>query len=134
MTDESTPRLRVDKWLWQARFFKSRSEASRMCAGSKLRINRQVVSKAATCVKVGDVLTFPRGRNIRVIKVLALGTRRGPASEAQLLYEDLAPPEPSSARAPAGAPPAPERGSGRPTKRDRRRIERLRQGVDENEP
>ena len=86
--------------------------------------------KAHYKVRPGDVLTFPQARHIRVIKVLALNTRRGPASEAQALYEDLKPPEPKS-RLPAGTPDANttarrEPGSGRPTKRERRDLDRLR--------
>ncbi|WP_193366928.1 RNA-binding S4 domain-containing protein [Pelagibius marinus] len=122
--------LRADKWLWQARFFKSRSLATQICQAGKLRLSGQGVVKAHYKVKVGDVLTFPQARHIRVIKVLALGTRRGPASEAQALYEDLKPPEAES-RLPKGTPDAlatapREPGSGRPTKRDRRALERLR--------
>ena len=74
--------------------------------------------KAHHTVKPGDVLTFPLGPHIRTVKVLALGERRGPAPEAQALYEDLAPPP---ARGTAHAPAGP-----RPTKADRRAIDRLR--------
>ena len=126
--------LRADKWLWFARFFKSRSLATQICQAGKLRLSGQGVVKAHTKVKVGDVLTFPQARHIRVIKIVALSTRRGPASEAQALYEDLKPPEAES-RLPKGTPSAltsagataqREPGSGRPTKRDRRALERLR--------
>jgi ribosome-associated heat shock protein Hsp15 len=126
--------LRADKWLWFARFFKSRSIASQICQAGKLRLSGQGVVKAHYKVKVGDVLTFPQGRHIRVVKVVALGTRRGPASEAQALYEDLKPPVPES-RLPKGTPDAlssaatarRDPGAGRPTKRDRRALERLRE-------
>lgn len=114
--------LRLDKWLWYARFFKSRTTASRLCAAGRVRINRRVVDKAHAMLRAGDVLTFPQARAIRVVRVRALGTRRGPAAEAVTLYEDLAPPE--LARAKAAAPRAP--GAGRPTKSDRRAIERLK--------
>lgn len=124
--------LRADKWLWFARFFKTRSLATQVCQAGKLRLSGQGVVKAHSKVKVGDVLTFPQARHIRVVKVLALGTRRGPASEAQALYEDLKPPEAES-RLPKGTPEAAaavpakrEPGSGRPTKRERRALERLR--------
>ena len=117
---EASPRL--DKWLWHARFFKSRSLATALCQSGKLRIAGSAVSKAHHRVKVGDVLTFPQGRHIRVVRVLALAARRGPASEAQQLYEDLSPPTVEN-RLPAG----PRRtGVGRPTKRERRRIDTLR--------
>jgi ribosome-associated heat shock protein Hsp15 len=114
---------RLDKWLWYARFFKSRSLASKFCASGKLRLNETVIKKAHHGVHVGDVLTFPKGPHIRVIRVAALGTRRGPAVEAQTLYEDLDPPRP---RAKTTRPPKPalrEPGSGRPTKRERRETE-----------
>ena len=123
--------LRADKWLWFARFFKTRSLATQLCQAGKLRLSGQGVVKPHYKVKVGDVLTFPQGRHIRVIKVVALGTRRGPAPEAQALYEDLKPPVPES-KLPKGTPDAlatakREPGSGRPTKRDRRALERLRE-------
>lgn len=116
------PRLRLDKWLWFARFFKSRSLAAKLCAGGKVRINRVVARNAHQAVHPGDVLTFPQGWHIRVVRVLALGDRRGPAAEAQRLYEDLAPAEPRPEGPPPGERP---RGTGRPTKRERRAIDRL---------
>ena len=83
--------LRIDKWLWYARFFKSRSLASQVCAAGKVRVNKIRVLKAHATVRTGDVLTFPQAKLIRVVKILALGHRRGPAPEARLLYKDLAP-------------------------------------------
>jgi ribosome-associated heat shock protein Hsp15 len=115
--------LRLDKWLWYARFFKSRSTASRVCAAGRLRIDGTVVNKAHHKIKIGEVLTFPQSRSIRVVRVLVLAARRGPASEARLLYEDLKPPG-SAAVAPCAPPPA--RAGGRPTKRDRRVIQRMK--------
>ena len=122
---------RVDKWLWYARFFKTRTLASKLCNGGKLRVNRDPIAKAHYRVRRGDVLTFPQGGGIRVIEVREFGVRRGPAAEAQTLYEDLAPPLPRQAR-PDGdlsrKPAAPRRdaGAGRPTKAERRAIDRLR--------
>jgi ribosome-associated heat shock protein Hsp15 len=81
--------LRLDKWLWQARFFKSRALAAELAEKRRVRINCELVTKAHHRVRPGDVLTFPQGARIRVVRVLALGERRGPASEAQGLYEDL---------------------------------------------
>ncbi len=121
MRDEG---LRADKWLWYARFFKTRSIATKACNAGKVRIGGNGVSKAHSKVKVGDVLTFAQGRHIRVIKVLALAGRRGPAPEARKLYEDLKPPEVAN-RLPRAAAPGRSEGSGRPTKRDRRAIVRL---------
>ena len=122
----SEPTLRLDKWLWYARFFKTRSLASEVCNAGRLRVGGEIVSKAHQKVRVGDVLTFPQGRHIRVVKVLALATRRGPAPEAQALYEDLNPPSRES-RLPREAAQGPRRapGAGRPTKRDRRLMDRL---------
>ncbi|MGH8722151.1 MAG: RNA-binding S4 domain-containing protein [Burkholderiales bacterium] len=81
--------LRLDKWLWQARFFKTRTLAAQLIERRRLRINREVVTKAHYRVRPGDVLTFPQGATVRVVRVLALGTRRGPATEARSLYEEL---------------------------------------------
>ena len=118
---------RLDKWLWYARFFKSRTSAGKACNNAKVRINGQVAAKASTTVKVDDVLTFPRGQYIRVIRILDLGRRRGPAPEAQVLYEDLAPPQSSDKLSVGGRPVPGQRdfGSGRPTKRYRRAVDRL---------
>lgn len=115
--------LRVDKWLWYARFFKTRTLAAREVTAGHVRVNGQVVRKPAASLKIEDVLTFPKERDIRVIKVLQLGERRGPAPEAQALYDDLDPPKP---RAPEDAPPVIERGGGRPTKKSRRDMEAIR--------
>jgi ribosome-associated heat shock protein Hsp15 len=81
--------LRLDKWLWQARFFKTRALAAELAAKRKIRINSMLVAKPHYRVRPGDVLTFPQGRTIRVVRVTALGTRRGPASEAQALYVEV---------------------------------------------
>lgn len=83
------PTLRIDKWLWQARFFKSRTLAAELAEEGHLRINGQPTRKAGHAIGVGDVLTFPLGPRIRVIRVTALGYRRGPATEAGTLYLDL---------------------------------------------
>ena len=116
---------RLDKWLWRARFFKTRTLAAKLCNGGHVRSGGNAISKAHHQVRIGDVLTFAQGRYIRVVKVLALGARRGPASEARALYEDLNPPDASQAMpsTPGGRRPA---GAGRPTKRERRLIDQLR--------
>ena len=120
--------LRLDKWLWYARFFKSRSLATQFCLAGKLRIDGVIVKKAHHPVRSGQVLTFVRGRQVRVIKVLALGARRGPAPEAQALYDDMSPPMPPRNDTTSGAakPMAREPGTGRPTKRERRALDKLR--------
>jgi ribosome-associated heat shock protein Hsp15 len=120
--------LRVDKWLWHARFFKSRSLATAMVSAGRLRVNSQPISKPHHQLRPGDVLTFPQGHHIRVIEVAAIGKRRGPATEARTLYTDLAPPEPRKKEdTPASPRPARrEKGAGRPTKKERRETDRLK--------
>lgn len=119
-------KLRVDKWLWQARFCKSRAVAAELAGSGRLRLNREHVVKPSQTVRPGDVLTFPLGDRIRVIRIEALGHRRGPAVEAQGLYTDL---DPQPKREPDGPQPA-ERdpGTGRPTKKQRRATDALRNG------
>jgi ribosome-associated heat shock protein Hsp15 len=87
--DPASAGLRLDKWLWQARFFKTRALAAQLVGKGRLRINQAIVTKAHHRVRPGDVLTFPQGRLVRVVRVVELGARRGPAREAQTLYEDL---------------------------------------------
>lgn len=81
-------RIRIDKWLWQARFCKSRTLAATFVEGGKVRLNGSRLTKPAHLVGIGDVLTFPQGNAIKVITILAIGTRRGPAPEAQALYRE----------------------------------------------
>lgn len=126
MSAEPDEKLRIDKWLWHARFFKSRTLAAKSVTGGRVRVNRQVVKKSNHAIQPGDVLTFPLGPHVRVIEVTALGARRGPASEARTLYTDLDPPQP---RVKPDVPPPPaerEPGSGRPTKKERRAIDWLK--------
>ncbi len=122
--------VRLDKWLWYARFFKSRTLAGKLCQSGKLRLNREKVTKAHAQVRPGDVLTFPMGLHVRVVRIAALGTRRGPAPKAATLYEDLAPPTPET-RMPSRSGPRSQRapGTGRPTKAQRRALDRF-QGRD----
>ncbi len=124
-------KVRVDKWLWQARFFKTRGLAAGLAGSGRLRINSEHVAKPAQPVRPGDVLTFPQGDRIRVIRIEALGTRRGPAPEARALYTDLdeatAGPGSGPRPDPGPSPPAErETGTGRPTKKERREIDALR--------
>ncbi len=121
MTEETL--LRLDKWLWYARFCKSRTLAAKLCASGRIHLDGAIVQKPHHQVRAGNVLTFPLGPHVRIIKILALGSRRGPAPEARLLYEDLQPPDLSAAKEPPLAQRT--RGSGRPTKAERRAIDRL---------
>ncbi len=121
-------RQRLDQWLWQARFFKTRGLAGRLCRTRRVRQDGRVISRPSACIRPGNVLTFPQGRRIRVVRVLGLAKRRGPACEAATLYEDLSPPS-DSARATVGTKASGitrDRGSGRPTKQQRRALDRLR--------
>jgi len=115
---DSPDKLRVDKWLWHARFFKTRSLAASKVKTGAARINGTVTHKPSSMVVPGDILTFAQGDHIRVIEVAALGIRRGPAPEAQALYRDLSPPTPKSENKIPVNPGFD--GKGRPTKKDRR--------------
>lgn len=117
---------RIDKWLWYTRVVKSRTLAASLVAAGKVRINRERIEKPGTQVKPDDVVTLAVHDTVRILKVCAAGVRRGPATEAQTLYEDLTPkPEPKDSTADAKDVSGRDRGSGRPTKRDRRAIDRL---------
>jgi ribosome-associated heat shock protein Hsp15 len=81
--------MRLDKWLWQARFFKTRSLAARYVETSRCRVDGRVTDKPHAAVAPGMVLTFALGPRVRVIRIRALGERRGPASEARALYDEI---------------------------------------------
>lgn len=100
--DRATERTksRLDQWLWFARFVKSRSLAARLCAEGRVSVNDIAVQKPNQTVRVGDLVVVTHHGTRRSVRVLALGTRRGPAPEARLLYEETAPP----LRLPAGIP------------------------------
>ena len=118
--------IRVDKWLWQARFFKTRGLAAKLVKSGKLRINGSPVSKPARNVSVADVLTFPKEDDTRVIEVCELGRRRGPAPEAQALYYDLSPMKKNSAQI---ASPSTNQ---KPTSRDRRALKKFKDDLQQN--
>src|SRR5688572_5844601 len=83
-------RQRLDKWLWFARFAKTRTLAAKLVTAGHVRVNGQRTDSAAKAVAVGDVVTVALARTTTVVRVEDLGERRGPAAEAQLLYTDLA--------------------------------------------
>ena len=83
-------RLRLDKWLWCARFYRTREMAAAACEKGHLRINGFRVEKAGRVVRPGDILTVPLRDQVVSVRVLAGAKRRGSASEAQLLYEIVA--------------------------------------------
>jgi ribosome-associated heat shock protein Hsp15 len=81
--------IRIDKWLWHARFHKSRALAQGAATSGRVRLNGRRIEKSSADVRPGDTLTLPRGREVVVVRVVACGIRRGPAAEAQALYEVL---------------------------------------------
>jgi ribosome-associated heat shock protein Hsp15 len=120
--------VRVDKWLWSVRVFKTRTAASTACNAGKVRVNDEV-AKPATKVDVGDTVEARRGDRFVVFEVTKLIEKRVGAETARTCYDDHSPPAPERGKgsmlvAPPGG--ARERGAGRPTKRERREIDRLR--------
>ena len=113
-------KVRVDKWLCATRKFKTRTLAGKTCDTGHVKINGNV-AKASSKVKIGDEVRALTPGGAKILKVLALAEKRGPATFAVTLYEDLTPEQPKEI-----APPRVERGKGRPTKRDRRRFDRQR--------
>ncbi|HEU0223057.1 MAG TPA: RNA-binding S4 domain-containing protein [Paracoccaceae bacterium] len=85
----AAPGIRIDKWLWHARFFRTRSLAARMVAAGGVRVNRVRVTKPAALVRPGDVLTIALPGMVRVVRMVAAGERRGPATEARALYAEI---------------------------------------------
>ncbi len=131
MTDAATEKHRIDKWLWAARFFKTRSLAAAAVECGKVHINEARV-KLAKAVAVGDRLDIHIGQYHWLVEVLALSGKRGPAPEAQKLYRET---DESRQRRETiaeqlKAQPQPFHFKGRPTKRDRRVIDRFRHGED----
>lgn len=122
---------RIDKWLYYTRIFKTRTLAGKFADSGKIRLShgdrRERITKASQTVRAGDILTFPLHQDIRILEVLLPGTRRGPAPEAKLLYGDLSPQITPATKAAKNlnAAPAREKGMGRPTKKDRRAMDRL---------
>ena len=78
---------RLDKWLWCARFMKTRADCARLITLGSVRLNRQATDKPHARLRPGDVITLPLRDTVRVVQVVSLATRRGPAPEAQALYE-----------------------------------------------
>jgi ribosome-associated heat shock protein Hsp15 len=107
---------------------RTRSAAAALAGSGHVRVNGARIDAASRAVRVGDVITAALDRRVRVMKVLAFGERRGAAEAAQALYENVGGP---TAAEPAVPPPLRERGLGRPTKRDRRALDRLRESEEE---
>ncbi|EFL87967.1 RNA-binding S4 domain-containing protein [Ahrensia sp. R2A130] len=124
---ETLPRLRVDKWLWFCRVVKTRSLASSLIRGGGVRLNGERVASPSRAVVADDVLTVTLDRQIKVLKVLDMPERRGPYEEARHMYEDLSPVIPKRDPATRPLPQAVrEEGAGRPSKKERRELNRLR--------
>lgn len=131
--NDPTPSQRIDKWLWCARFVKTRTLAGKLAASGTVRLTRNGdtsrIEKASALIRIGDRLAFMKGPAVKIIEVNAIAARRGPAPEARLLYTDHSPPAPSrAAAAPSGQR---DKGAGRPTKRERRALERVRRAPPE---
>jgi ribosome-associated heat shock protein Hsp15 len=123
---------RLDKWLWCARLAKTRTQAAALVSAGKIRVNRIKTDKPAHMVKAGDVITASLGPHVRVLAIKTVGDRRGSAEVARLLFDDLTAPGPGTGSGQAStqdrAAPVARRdtGAGRPTKRDRRLLDRLK--------
>jgi len=113
--------VRIDRWLSAARIFRSRTQAAEGCTGGHVRLNGQT-AKSHHALRVGDALEVRRGEGLRLLEVLALADKRLGAPAARELYEDHSPPPPRREESPVQR----ERGAGRPSKRERRQIGRLR--------
>jgi ribosome-associated heat shock protein Hsp15 len=98
-TERATPPAsqRLDKWLWFARFARTRSLAARLCASGAVTLGGAAVTKPNQAVRIGDGLAVPQGRLLRFVEVTGLGARRGPPAEARLLYRETAAPQPRDA-------------------------------------
>ncbi|MEQ1900388.1 MAG: RNA-binding S4 domain-containing protein [Devosia sp.] len=117
---------RLDKWLFFSRAVKSRTLAQKLIEGGAVRVNAERTMHTDHQVGTGDVLTMVLFDRLRVWRVLDPGLRRGPASEAAMLYEDISPaPLPRTQASPVFASREP--GAGRPTKKERRQTDRLRE-------
>ncbi len=119
---------RLDKWLWFARVVKTRTQAAALVTDGSVRINTVKTDRPAQPVRAGDVLTIALRGRVRVLEVVLPGDKRGGAPEAALLFKDRSPPPPprSIDEHPDGGLGVRDVGSGRPTKRDRRLLDRLR--------
>lgn len=124
---------RLDKWLWHVRLVRTRSAAAELVTAGHVRVNSERIGKPGYALKPGDVVVVVLRSGTRTLKVVQFSQRRGDAVSAAGLYEDLAPPPPRDRLTAVEAEAAPSKvglrdaGAGRPTKRDRRQLERLRQ-------
>ena len=120
-----TEKIRLDTWLWYARFYKSRSLSSKAILSGKLRLNSNKIIKPASKVKINDVLTINHINMVRIIQVQSLGSRRGPASEAQKLYKDLLEDATGAFNIKYVSEEPKKDTNKRPTKKDRRILDKI---------
>jgi ribosome-associated heat shock protein Hsp15 len=121
--------IRLDRWLWHARIFKTKAAAAKAVQEAGVRVTRsgltQRCEKPAFALRTGDTVALTRGQRLFVLDVVELGERRGPPPEARALYDDRSPPPPPREERPAPVF-AREEGAGRPTKKERRALDQLR--------
>ena len=120
-----TEKIRLDTWLWYARFYKSRNLSSKAISSGKIRINSNKTTKPAAKVKTHDVLTLSYVNEIRLIQVQSLGSRRGPASEAQSLYIELTESRIETSIVKSTIEKLKKDSNKRPTKKDRRLLDKI---------
>ncbi len=120
-------RQRIDRWLWHARLARTRTLAAELAESGRVRLNGDRVTASSRAVKIGDVLTVVLSGSVKILKVEGLSERRGGAADAQALYEDLSPPPLPREQAAKPAIAQREPGSGRPTKQERRALDKMRQ-------
>jgi ribosome-associated heat shock protein Hsp15 len=121
----TTDKQRIDKWLWHVRVVRTRTAAADLANQGHVRINGQRADGASRSVRAGDVVTVALDRSVRVMKVIGFAERRGSPEAAAVLYEPLDTAEPPD----AAASPSPSRHTGggeRPTKRERRALDRFK--------
>jgi ribosome-associated heat shock protein Hsp15 len=136
-TDPQTKALddqRLDKWLWHARVMKTRTLAATLVKEGKVRVNGERVAKTSHTLKLGDGLTIALRQQVRVLKVTGFALKRGSAGLAAALFEDLSPPPAPKLSSDVAADRSDakrERGTGRPTKRERRDLDRFKSGSED---
>ncbi|WHA41333.1 RNA-binding S4 domain-containing protein [Agrobacterium larrymoorei] len=129
---QDSGRQRLDKWLFFARMVKSRSLAQSYIQSGNVRVNGAPVRQASHVVKIGDRLDISLERVDRVLVVKAAGDRRGPYEEAKLLYDDQTPPKEPGDRLTLLEQAVREPGTGRPTKKERRALDRFMDDSSDN--
>lgn len=122
-------KLRLDKWLFAVRIFKTRTQATRACSLGRVQVNGQV-AKAHRIIQPHDQIEIRRRSEVRTLRIKGLHDKPLPRSEAQKLYEELPPSESRDpiAKRLQGAPITREKGKGRPSKRERRQLQRWEEG------